>query len=104
MEVGKAVGAHDPDKAPVGQSRGEEIYRLPGIGKALGRLEAGIGAAVPDIGAEEGVVAAIGGAEVDGGAPLRRAKPVAGRVEDGPKQVVIDPLNVKFGGDELNLR
>ncbi len=29
---------------------------------------------------------------------------VAGRVEDGPKQVVIEPVNVTFGGDELKLR
>jgi phosphoribosylformylglycinamidine cyclo-ligase len=29
---------------------------------------------------------------------------VAGRVEDGPKQVVIEPLNVVYGADELQLR
>lgn len=29
---------------------------------------------------------------------------VAGRVEDGPKRVVIEPLNVTFDGDELQLR
>jgi len=29
---------------------------------------------------------------------------IAGQVEDGPKRVVIDPLNVTFGGDELQLR
>jgi phosphoribosylformylglycinamidine cyclo-ligase len=29
---------------------------------------------------------------------------VAGRVEDGPKQVVIEPLGVTYGADELQLR
>lgn len=29
---------------------------------------------------------------------------IAGHVEEGPKRVVIDPLNVTFGGDELQLR
>jgi len=29
---------------------------------------------------------------------------IAGRVEDGPKQVVIEPLNVVYGADELQLR
>jgi phosphoribosylformylglycinamidine cyclo-ligase len=29
---------------------------------------------------------------------------VAGHVEAGPKRVLIDPLNVTFGGEELNLR
>jgi phosphoribosylformylglycinamidine cyclo-ligase len=29
---------------------------------------------------------------------------VAGRVEDGPKQVVIEPLNVVYGAEELQLR
>jgi len=29
---------------------------------------------------------------------------VAGRVEDGPKQVVIEPLSVTYGADELQLR
>jgi phosphoribosylformylglycinamidine cyclo-ligase len=29
---------------------------------------------------------------------------VAGRVEEGPKRVVIEPLNVAFEGDELQLR
>ena len=29
---------------------------------------------------------------------------IAGQVEDGPKRVLIDPLNVTFGGDELQLR
>lgn len=29
---------------------------------------------------------------------------VAGRVEEGPKQVVIEPLNVVYGADELQLR
>jgi phosphoribosylformylglycinamidine cyclo-ligase len=29
---------------------------------------------------------------------------VAGRVEEGPKQVVIEPLNVTYGADELQLR
>jgi phosphoribosylformylglycinamidine cyclo-ligase len=29
---------------------------------------------------------------------------VAGVVEDGPKRVVIDPINVAFSGDELQLR
>ena len=29
---------------------------------------------------------------------------IAGQVEDGPKRVVIDPLNVTFGVDELQLR
>jgi phosphoribosylformylglycinamidine cyclo-ligase len=29
---------------------------------------------------------------------------IAGHVEDGPKRVLIDPLNVTFGGDELQLR
>jgi len=29
---------------------------------------------------------------------------IAGRVEDGPKQVIIEPLNVVYGADELQLR
>ena len=29
---------------------------------------------------------------------------IAGRVEDGPKQVVIEPLNVVYGAEELQLR
>ena len=29
---------------------------------------------------------------------------VAGRVEDGPKQVVIEPLGVTYGAEELQLR
>lgn len=29
---------------------------------------------------------------------------IAGKVEDGPKQVVIEPLNVVYGADELQLR
>lgn len=29
---------------------------------------------------------------------------VAGRVEDGPKQVVIEPLNLRYGAEELQLR
>jgi phosphoribosylformylglycinamidine cyclo-ligase len=28
----------------------------------------------------------------------------AGVVEDGPKQVVVDPLDIVFGGDSLDLR
>jgi len=29
---------------------------------------------------------------------------VAGRVEDGPKQLLIEPLNIRFGDDDLQLR
>jgi len=29
---------------------------------------------------------------------------VAGRVEDGPKQVIIEPLGVTYSADELQLR
>ena len=29
---------------------------------------------------------------------------VAGRVEEGPKQVIIEPLNVVYGAEELRLR
>ena len=29
---------------------------------------------------------------------------VAGHVEAGPKQLLVDPLNLRFGGDELQLR
>ncbi len=29
---------------------------------------------------------------------------VAGQVEDGPKQVVIEPLGVTYGAEELQLR
>jgi len=29
---------------------------------------------------------------------------VAGQVEDGPKQLLIEPLNIRFGDDDLQLR
>ena len=29
---------------------------------------------------------------------------VAGRVERGPKQLLIDPLGIRFGDDDLQLR
>jgi phosphoribosylformylglycinamidine cyclo-ligase len=29
---------------------------------------------------------------------------VAGKVEDGPKQLLIEPLNIRFGDDDLQLR
>jgi phosphoribosylformylglycinamidine cyclo-ligase len=29
---------------------------------------------------------------------------VAGRVEDGPKQLLIEPIGVRFGDDDLQLR
>ena len=29
---------------------------------------------------------------------------IAGQVEDGPKQLLIEPLNIRFGDDDLQLR
>jgi phosphoribosylformylglycinamidine cyclo-ligase len=29
---------------------------------------------------------------------------IAGRVEDGPKQLLIEPIGVRFGDDDLQLR
>ena len=29
---------------------------------------------------------------------------IAGKVEDGPKQLLIEPLNIRFGDDDLQLR
>ena len=29
---------------------------------------------------------------------------IAGTVEDGPKQLLIEPLNIRFGDDDLQLR
>ena len=37
-------------------------------------------------------------------ADLGHAAMVGGRVEDGPRRVILEPLGVTFGGKELELR
>jgi len=76
-----------------------QLSRLAGMDErsAYGTLNMGVGFAVvcrPPHGAE--VVAA---AEA-----LGHAAVLGGRVEEGPRRVVLEPLGITFGGEELELR